>query len=116
MSQKRIAIQPGSLQILASQHTAGDTDFGGHGPDMYLNASLYVANEYQLGLNCFVRFTESQSDWTTWQGSFTGIVYDIRSNGGNGKILNVLTPPFSTANRLSGYGVHHIDFGTGGIV
>jgi hypothetical protein len=116
MSRKNIAIQPHSLEVLANQHTAGDTDFHGHGPMMYLNASLYVANEYQLGLYCQVRFTETQSDWTTWQGNFTGIVFDVRNQGGQGKILSVVTPPFSAADQLNGHGTHHRDFGAGALV
>ena len=116
MSRKNIAIQPPTLQIPANHHTAGDTDFDGHGPNMYLNVSLYVANEYQLGINCQVRFTETQDDWTTWQGSFTDIVFDIRSLGGQSKILSVVTPPFSTMAELDGHGSHNQDFGIGGIV
>jgi hypothetical protein len=116
MSRKNIAIQPGGFVVLADQHTRGDTDFDGHGPMMYLNTSLYVANEFQLGLTVSVRFIETQSDWTTFQGAFTGIIYDIRNLGGSNKILDVVTPPFATANQLNGYGIHHLDFGAGGLV
>ncbi len=116
MSQQQIAIQPGTMLIQATNHTNGDGDFDGHGPMMYLTASLYVANEYQLGLNVFVRFEETQSDWTTWQGSYTGIVFDVRGQGGNYKILSVATPPFNDARQLNGYGMHHVDYGVGGII
>jgi len=116
MSQKNVAIQPGTLQVEATQLTAGDTDFDGNGPSMYLNTSLYVANEFQLGLNCHVRFQETEDDWTTWQGSFTGIILDIRNQGINNKILSVVTPPFSYSKTLNGYGTHHFDFGFAGLV
>lgn len=116
MPSKNVAIQTPILQILANQHTAGDGDFDGHGPMMYLNAALQVLNEYQIGLYCHVRFEETESDWTTWQGSFNGVVYDIRTQGAPGKIVSVVTPPFSSAEQLNGYGTHHRDFGMGGLV
>jgi hypothetical protein len=116
MSQQNIQIQPGALVVSATQHTNGDGDFDGHGPNMWLNVSLYVPNEYELGLNVFVRFEETQSDWTTWQGSFSGIVYDVRAEGNKWKIESVVTPPFNDVKQLNGWGNHHFDYGIGGIV
>jgi hypothetical protein len=63
-----------------------------------------------------VKFMETQSDWTTFEGSFNGIVYDIRTMGGSQKILNVVSPAAAIAETLNGYGIHHFDFGAGGIV
>jgi hypothetical protein len=116
MSQKNIALQPSNLALDATTLTAGDTDFDGNGPIMYLNASLYVANEFQLGLNCHVRFEETEDDWTTWEGWFTGIILDVRNQGLNSKIVYVVTPPFNCSKTLNGYGTHPIDFGFGGLV
>lgn len=116
MSEMNVTIQPGGLTVYGDQHTRGDTDFDGHGPDMWLNVSPYVANEYQIGLNIYVKFMETQSDWTTFEGSFNGIVFDIRSMGGSQKILSVQSSAFAIHETLNGYGVHHYDFGVGGIV
>ena len=116
MSQKTLLLQPTTLVIPANQHTNGDGDFDGHGPMMYLNVALYVANEYQIGMNCSVRFEETTSDWTTWQGAFNGIVADIRTQGDQVKITGIATPAFTNTQQLNGYGTHHFDFGIGGIV
>jgi hypothetical protein len=43
-------------------------------------------------------------------------VYDVRVSGNNWKVLNVVTPPFNDTKTLNGYGVHHFDYGVGGIV
>jgi hypothetical protein len=83
---------------------------------MYLSASLYIANEYQIGMNVFVRFEETQSDYTTWQGSFTGIVFDVRSQNLQFKLQDIATPPFNDTKTLNGYGIHHFDYGMGGLI
>jgi hypothetical protein len=116
MPQENITIQPGGLTVYGDQHTRGDTDFHGHGPDMWLNVSPYVANEYQIGLHVYVKFMETRSDWTTFEGSFNGIVYDLRTTGGSDKILRVISPAFAVHETLNGHGTHHFDFGAGGIV
>src|ERR1700722_1529370 len=59
---------------------------------------------------------ETDSDWTTFEGTFNGVVYDIRSMGGSQKILNVVSPAAAIHETLNGYGTHHYDFGAGGIV
>ena len=116
MSEMNVIIQPGGLTVYGDQHTRGDTDFDGHGPDMWLNASPYVANEFQIGLNIYVKFMETTSDWTTFEGAFNNIVYDIRTTGSSQKILSVVSPNVAIHETLNGYGVHHFDFGAGGIV
>ena len=73
MSQMNVTIQPGGLTVYGDQHTRGDTDFDGHGPDMWLNVAPYVANEYQIGLNIYVKFMETQSDWTTFEEASTAL-------------------------------------------
>jgi hypothetical protein len=92
----------GRLTVYGDQHTRGDTDFGGHGPNMWLNVAPYVANEFQLGLNVYVKFMETQSDWTTFEGHFNGIVFDIRTMGGNHKILSVASPTAAIFETLNG--------------
>jgi hypothetical protein len=67
-------------------------------------------------MQIYVKFMETESDWTTFEGSFNGIVYDIRTMGGSQKILNVVSPAAAIYERLNGYGTHHFDFGVGGIV
>ena len=111
-----VSIQPGSLTIYGDEHTRGDTDFDGHGPDMWLNVTPWVANEFQIGLNMYAKFMETESDWTTFEGSFSGIVYDSRTMGRAEKILSVVSPAMSIEETLNGYGVHHFDFGAGGLV
>lgn len=117
MREQNITIQPESLRLRATQRTRGDGDFDGNGPNMYLYAFLYVANQYQIGLKFTVRFQETRRDWTTYEGSFSGIVYDVRNQGGRYKVLNVITPAFSKVERLEGYGEHSLGpYGMEGIV
>lgn len=116
MSQINITIQPNTLTVYGDQHTRGDTDFDGHGPNMWLNVTPYVANEFQIGMHIYVKFMETESDWTTFEGTFNGIVYDVRTMGGTQKLLNVVSPAMAIHETLNDYGIHHFDFGAGGIV
>lgn len=102
--------------MYGDQHTRGDTDFDGHGPDMWLNVTPYVANEFQIGVNVYVKFMETQSDWTTFEGSFNGILCDIRTSGATQKILNVITPATAIHETLNGYGTHSYNFGGANLV
>jgi len=50
-------------------HTNGDAEFKGHGPDVDFNSQLFVANGNQLWLMVHIRAIETQSDWTTAEGT-----------------------------------------------
>lgn len=72
-------------------HTAGDTEYNGHGPITTFQARLFVANGNQLWLSIHMRAIETRSDWTTAEGTQQ---YLLATTQGN--ISGVLTNAFST--------------------
>jgi hypothetical protein len=72
-------------------HTAGDTEYNGHGPDTTFQARLFVANGNQLWLSIHMRAIETTRDWTTAEGTQQ---YLIATTQGN--ISGVLTNAYST--------------------
>jgi hypothetical protein len=48
-------------------HTRGDKEFKGHGPRVYVQARLFVANG-QLWVKVYMKAEETQEDWTTAEG------------------------------------------------
>ncbi len=61
--------------------TQGDCDFGGHGPDVWMDAKLSVAssNPARLQLNASMRAVETQADWTTGVVNVATIIYTAPS-------------------------------------
>jgi len=47
----------------------GDSDFGGHGPDVRATATLVGIGTNRLSVRLFMEAVETQSDWTTARGT-----------------------------------------------
>ncbi|MDH4275825.1 MAG: hypothetical protein OEW08_12380 [Gammaproteobacteria bacterium] len=57
-------------------HTRGDTEFGGHGPNVYSKISLQKTNN-ALSSTVYMKAVETKSDWTTAEGSKEFPLYTV---------------------------------------
>ena len=53
----------------------GDREFAGHGPHVIVNVDLVVSTA-QISCTVYMRARETQSDWSTAEGSETTLIYD----------------------------------------
>lgn len=77
------------------QHVNGDRDFGGHGPQVNVTASIAIRNSREIWATIWMRARETRSDWTEAQGSTTFMLYRNEM-----PILSILSDTFSSLSYL----------------
>lgn len=62
-------------------HTQGDCDFDGHGPDVWMDAVLWMTSDRtRLVVNTHMKARETTSDWSTAEGNWQLVVWTAPSN------------------------------------
>ena len=68
-------------------HTRGDREFGGHGPDVFVSATLINRSTF-LDVSVFMKAVETKSDFTTASGSKTFRIHNIEPGFRIKRIIN----------------------------
>jgi hypothetical protein len=114
---KIISVAVPDINNFAPGHTEGDTDFDGNGPSVYVSADVKRKGS-QLVLAVYAIFQETESDWTTFEGSLEQTFYDVNLQHPGWRIQS-LQGNFHQVYQsvLTGYGQHTISaFGTSDFV
>ena len=56
-------------------HVGGDRDFGGHGPQVSVSATISVQNQTEIWARLWMQAKETKSDWTEVHGSTNFMIY-----------------------------------------
>lgn len=110
---KIVSVAVPDINDFVPGHTEGDTDFDGNGPSVYISADV-KRKANQLVLDVYAIFQETESDWTTFEGSFEQIFYDVNIQHPGWRIQSIqgnFHQVYETV--LTGYGEHTVSpFGT----
>lgn len=77
-----IQIMPYGVGVTPRNITEGDDEFAGHGPEVYMFASIFVRNTNELWAAALMTAEETEPDWTTvseadyeqiWDGASIGV-------------------------------------------
>lgn len=76
----RITIQPNQTTFMIPPHTRGDSEFKGHGPNVYVRVTLSVRHGNQLWADVYMRAVETKADWTTAEGTQAYMIFQHPSH------------------------------------
>lgn len=113
---KLVPVTPPDITDYRPGHTDGDTDFDGHGPYVHIVTEVQrKGNLLVLATSAF--FQETESDWTTFEGTISNTFYDVHQEHPGWRIQSIVGHYYqSFENVLTGYGTHSFQFGTSGFV
>ena len=113
---KLVTIRPPVVAGFRPGHTEGDSDFDGHGPFVHIVTQVQ-RNGSILVLTTSAFFQESESDWTTFEGSITQSFYDARVEHPGWRIQSIAGATHQSIQMvLGGYGRHSFHYGTTGFI
>jgi hypothetical protein len=111
-----VPIRPPVVTGFRPGHTEGDSDFSGHGPFVHIVTHVQ-RNGNVLVLNTSAFFQESESDWTTFEGSISQSFYDARVEHPGWRIQSIGGDVHQSIQLvLGGFGRHSFHYGTTGLV
>ena len=111
-----VPIKPPAITNFRPGHTEGDSDFDGHGPFVHIVTQVQ-RNGSILVLTTSAFFQESESDWTTFEGSISQSFYDARVEHPGWRIQSIACATHQSIQMvLGGYGRHSFHYGTTGFI
>ena len=111
-----VRIRPPVVTGFRPGHTEGDSDFAGHGPFVHIVTQVQ-RNGNVLVLNTSAFFQESESDWTTFEGTISQSFYDARVEHPGWRIQSIVGETYQSIQMvLGGYGRHSFHYGNLGLV
>ena len=111
-----VAIQPPAIGNFRPGHTEGDLDFGCNG--LFVHVVTQVQrNGNVLVLNTSAFFQESESDWTTFEGSISQPFYDARVEQPGWRIQSITGETHQSIQIMVGhYGRHSFEYGASSLI
>jgi hypothetical protein len=111
-----VPIKPPAVSNFRPGHTDGDFDFAGHG--LFIHIVAHVRrNGNILVLNTSAFFQESESDWTTFEGSISQPFYDARLEQPGWRIQAIAGETHQDIQIAVGdYGTHSFHYGTSSLI
>ena len=111
-----VRVRPPVVSGFRPGHTEGDSDFAGHGPFVHIVTQVQ-RNGNILVLNTSAFFQESESDWTTFEGSMSQSFYDARVEHPGWRVQSIVGDTYQSIQMvLGGFGRHSFHYGTSGLV
>lgn len=80
---------------LFPNHTEGDREFDGHGPDVNMSATLEIVNAREVWVRINYYLRETTPDWSTASGAWN---FKVFTASGDKKILSIESSSFSNAS------------------